>query len=179
LKPTYFFWNMSRKGKPQQFERFICSGQFIYQFVPAEKLIKVYPGPKPGKNGGFAEDSSIAFLFGMKAAEAKARYDLKLFKEDKNYIYVDVIPKLEVDKADFQKARIVLDKTNFLPRQLWFEHPNAGEVIWDIPTAESNKAIDQRAFAAPATPKDWKLVRGGPPAARNRAAQPRVYRPKN
>src|SRR5262249_25361049 len=73
LKPTYFFWDMRVKGKPQEFERFICSGQYIYQFVPSERVIRVYPAPKVGPHGGIAEDSSIAFLFGMKATEAKQR----------------------------------------------------------------------------------------------------------
>src|SRR5205814_1050605 len=93
LKPTYFFWDMRVKGKPQEFERLICSGQFIYQFVPAERVIRVYPGLKVGPHGGIGEDSSIAFLFGMKGTAAKERYSLSLFKEDKLYIYVDVIPK--------------------------------------------------------------------------------------
>src|SRR5205823_6200617 len=79
-----------------------------------------------------AEDSSLAFLFGMKAAEAKTRYELKLHNVDANYVYVDVVPRNAVDRADFTKARLVLNKDTFLPRQLWFEH-TGGEVLWDMP----------------------------------------------
>ena len=182
LKPTYFFWNMKRKDQPGNFERFICSGQHIYQYVPQEKELRVYPAPKAGPGGGLAEDSSVAFLFGMKAQQAKARYNLSLFKEDKNYVYVDVVPLTEVDKADFLKARIVLDKQTFLPRTIWFQHPNAGEVLWDIPTVQSPApGLDTKTFAAPATPKGWKMVQGQAPGAgiRQGTTQPRVYRPKN
>jgi len=171
LKPTYFFWDMRVRGKPQEFERFICSGQYIYQFVPTEKVIRVYPAPKVGPHGGIAEDSSIAFLFGMKATEARKRYELSLFKEDKLYIYVDVIPKRDVDKADFRKARIILNRDTFLPRTIWFEHPNAGEVIWDIPTIQSSVNLPKSTFATPQTPRDWKMVSG------QAAAQPRIVRP--
>jgi TIGR03009 family protein len=166
LKPTYFFWDMRVKGKPQEFERLIGSGQYIYQFVPAERVIRVYPAPKVGPSGTIAEDSSIAFLFGMKATAAKERYILSLFKEDKYYIYVDVIPKRDVDKADFQKARIVLNRDTFLPRQLWFEHPNAGQVIWDIPTIQSGVALPKSTFATPQTPRDWQMVKGKAEAQR-------------
>src|SRR5262249_9758558 len=147
----------------------------IYQFVPAEKVIRVYPAPKVGPHGGIAEDSSIAFLFGMKATEAKERYSLSLFKEDKLYVYVDVVPKGDVDKADFQKARIVLYRDTFLPRQLWFEHPNAGEVIWDIPTVQGGVPLQKSTFAAPQTPAGWKMITGQAPAQRiTNTQQPRV-----
>jgi TIGR03009 family protein len=177
LKPTYFFWDMRVKGKPQEFERFICSSQFIYQFVPSERVIRVYPAPKVGPHGGIAEDSSIAFLFGMKATAAKERYTLSLFKEDKSYVYVDVIPKRDIDKADFQKARIVLNRDTFLPRMLWFEHPNAGQVIWDIPTIQSGVPLQKSTFAMPLTPRDWKMVQGQASPQRM-TDKPRVIREK-
>ncbi len=40
VKPTYFFWHMAVKDKPQEYERFVCTGTHIYQYVPAYKLIK-------------------------------------------------------------------------------------------------------------------------------------------
>jgi TIGR03009 family protein len=171
LRPSYFFWHMAIKDKPQEFERFICTGTYIYQYVPAEKKIVYYPAPKTTSEGRLADDSSLAFLFGMKAGEAKARYDLKLHNVDKNYIYVDVTPRNAVDKADFLRARLVLDKSSFLPRQIWFEHPNAGEVLWDLTKLEPGASIPKTAFAAPQTPKDWKLVAG-------QTSQPRVVRPQ-
>lgn len=171
MKPSYFFWHMAIKDKPGEFERYICTGTYIYQYVPSEKTIKYYAAPKTTAEGKLSDDSSLAFLFGMKAAEAKNRYDLKLHNVDQNYVYVDVVPKNAVDKADFTKARLVLNKTTFLPRRIWFEHPNAGEVLWDLTTMEPGAKIKPEVFAAPQTPKDWKLVPG-------QTAQPRVVRPQ-
>ena len=108
----------------------------------------------------------------MRAEEAKRRYVLNLAREDRYYIYVDVTPRFPADRADFQRARLVLNKDNFLPRQLWFEHPNGNEVTWDIPALKTGVPLDRRAFDAPRPPKDWKLV----PVSRNNPP-PRVARP--
>src|SRR5262249_512567 len=153
-----FFWNMQVKDKPGEFERLICTGTYLYQYLPSQKQIKVYPAPKTTNDGKLADDSSLAFLFGMKAAEAKARYDLKLPNADANCVCVDVVAKASVDKADFIKARLVLSKDTYLPRQLWFEHANSGEVLWDLTTTQANVALKKEVFAAPSKPKDWEMV---------------------
>lgn len=175
-KPTQVLWNMQKKDKPQEFERFICTGTHVYQFAPAEKVIKVYPAPKAVGNR-IAEETSLDFLFGMKADEAKKRYDLSLFKEDKYYIYVDVVPKSAKDKADFIRARIVLNRETYLPRQLWFQQPNKDEVFWDIPNIQANPKLDAQIFAAPRTPQGWKMVQGQQ-ANRNESPSPRIVRPQ-
>ena len=41
-----------------------------------------------------ANDNFLSFLFGMRAAEAKRRYDLKLEREDQHYYYIMVLPRL-------------------------------------------------------------------------------------
>jgi TIGR03009 family protein len=148
---------MRPEGKQEVREKFVCTGTFLYQFLPAQKEIKVYELPKP-KPGQVAEDTFLSFMFGMKAEEARRRYDLKLFKETEYYIYVDVLPRFPADRADFQRARLVLNRSNFLPRQLWFEHPNGDEVIWDIPRIQSGAELDRRLFDPPQTPPGWRVV---------------------
>ena len=97
--------------------------------------------------------------FGMKAEEAQRRYALTLAKEDTYYVYVDITPRFAADRAEFQRARLVLNKDNYLPRQLWFEHVNGNEVTWDIPRIQANGAgIDRRTFDAPRAPAGWRLV---------------------
>jgi TIGR03009 family protein len=150
---------MRPEGKKEFKEKFICTGTYIYQFLPEQKEIKYYELPKP-KPGQVGEDSLLSLLFGMKADEAKNRYDLKLAKEDAYYIYVDIAPRSAVDKADFQRARLVLSKSNYLPRQLWFEHANRSEVMWDLPNLQIGMKLDRRYFDAPQAPAGWKLVAG-------------------
>jgi TIGR03009 family protein len=149
----------SAQGKKEMREKFICTGTYIYQFLPDRKEIRYYELPKP-KQGQVGEDNLLSLLFGMKADEAKNRYSLKLAKEDQHYIYVDIAPRHAADKTDFQRARLVLNKANYLPRQLWFEHANGNEVKWDIPNLQTNMKLERRYFDAPKAPEGWKLVAG-------------------
>lgn len=151
---------MKLDGQKEFKEKFICTGTYIYQFAPEQKEIRYYELPKK-QPGQVADDNNLlSLLFGMKAEEAKQRYELKLAKEDAYYIYVDIAPRSPTDKADFQRARLVLNKANYLPRQLWFEHANRSEVMWDIPNLNVGMALDRRAFDKPTPPPGWKLVAG-------------------
>src|ERR1700687_4725496 len=89
MKPNLAMLEMTQKGKPQQFEKYICTGSFLYEYVPSEKVIRVHEMP-PSKPGQVSDDNFLSFLFGMKAEEAKRRYELKLVGEDKWYIYIEI-----------------------------------------------------------------------------------------
>jgi TIGR03009 family protein len=164
---------MKQDGRPDVTKKFVCTGTYLYAFEPSVKELRAYELPTP-KAGQVADDNFLAFLFGMSRDQAKRRYVLKLFKEDKYYIYVDVEPRSSQDRAEFQRARLVLNRDTFLPRQLWFEQPNGNEVLWDIPSVRSGVALERRLFDAPATPAGWKLV---PVSRTGPAATPRVVRP--
>jgi TIGR03009 family protein len=158
------------EGKKEFQERYVCTGTFIYDYKPDQKEIRFYEVPKP-KPGQVADDNLLSLLFGMKADEAKRRYSLKLAKEDQYYIYVDIAPRSAADRSDFQRARLVLNKTSFMPRQLWFEHANGNEVMWDIPNLRTDVKLDRKVFDAPKTPPGWKLVPG------DKNPPPRTVRP--
>lgn len=153
------------EGQKEPKEKFICTGTYIYQFLPEQKEIRYYELPKP-KAGEITEDNNLlSLLFGMKAEDAKRRYELKLAKEDTYYIYVDIAPRSAADQSDFERARLVLNKSNYLPRQLWFKHANRSEVMWDIPNLQVGMALDRRTFDAPQAPpgSGWKIVAGEKP----------------
>lgn len=180
MKPNLASLEMRKKDKPQIFEKYICSGTFLYEYAPAEKVIRVHELP-PSKPGQVAEDNFLSFLFGMRAEEAKRRYDLKLVKEDQWYVYIEILARFPADKQDFQRARLVLNSKTFLPRELWFEQPNGNEVKWDIPKLESNLELRRTDFTAPTPPPGWKLIRmprATEGAAKSPTVPPRVVRPK-
>lgn len=160
------------EGKREFQEKYICTGSHLYVFAPAQKEIKVYEMPKP-KEGQVADEGFLAFLFGMRAAEAKRRYDLRLAKEDTYYVYVDVTPRFPNDKAEFQRARLILSKETYLPRQLWFESANGDEVLWDIPRLQSGARLDRRLFDKPEPPRDWRMTLQKPVDPQ---PQPRIIR---
>ncbi len=180
LKPNLALLDMRQRNRPNVFEKYICTGTFLYQFHPDTKEVRVHelPPPKPGQ---VADDNFLAFLLGMKAVEAKRRYDLDLEKEDPNYVYVRIKPRFDADKADFQEAHLALLKANLLPRMLRFVEANGNVVDWDIPTIDTNARLERNEFTSPALPPGWKYVRGPQaPAAspENATVQPRVIRPK-
>lgn len=163
---------LKQDGKKETAEKIVCTGTYVYVFAPAQKEIRAYELPKGGKtDGGFMD-----LLFGMKADDAKQRYNLTLVKEDQWYVYVDVAPKDAKDKADFARARLVLNKETYLPRQLWFEHSNGNEVTWDVPKVQTPVKLERRDFDAPKTPDGWKLV---PMTDKKATVQPRVIRPSS
>lgn len=160
------------KNKAEVAEKMVCTGSYLYVFAPAQKEIRVFEMPKGKTDGGFLD-----LLFGMKAKDAKQKYNLSLVKEDQWYVYVSVSPKDAKDRAEFTRAQLVLDKNSCLPRQLWFEHNNGNEVTWDVPRVfTTGLNLDRRSFDAPRPPNGWKLV----PVAQEKAPQPpRVIRPTN
>ncbi len=119
-------------------------------------------------------DDNFLGMFGLRADEAKRRYSLRMLKEDKYYVYIEVIPRFRRDQEEFVQARIVLNKSNFMPRQLFYRQPDNTETLWDIPpeTLRVNEKLDQRLFDAPATPTGWKFEKIGP----NADAPPTIYR---
>lgn len=163
---------MRSDPKNELIEKFVCTGTFLYQFSPARKEIHAFDLPRP-KPGQVAEDNFLTLLFGVKANEARRRYDLKLASEDQYYIYVTINPRNPQDKADFQRARIVLNKDTFLPRQLWFEQSNGSEVTWDIPQIRTaDLRLNRSDFDAPTPPPGWKMIQvprneGSPRAIRS------------
>jgi TIGR03009 family protein len=177
MKPNLASLDLHRRDKANVIEKYICTGTYLYEYNQASNEIRFHelPPPKPGQ---VSDDNFLSFLFGMKAEEAKRRYDLRLIHEDANYYYLEVFPRFPADKADFQKARLALTKKTMLPRLLTFDEPNGNRVSWDIPVLESGVRLDRKEFTSPALPAGWKYVRMPSERTENQQPAPRVVRPK-
>lgn len=146
--------NLSRPG---DFKKIIITGKLLYEFDPRAKVIKVINLPEP-KSGKVTDNNLVSFLFGLKAVEAKARYHLRFLKQDKWYYYIEVLPKLAKDKVEFRRARIVLLRSNLLPRQFWFEEANGNENTWDFPRVQTPAPQVRPAdFQRPRPPAGWTI----------------------
>lgn len=177
MKPNLAMLDLRQKDNPQVFEKFICTGTYLYEFSPQRKELRIHELPPP-KSGQVADDNFLSFLFGMKAEEAHRRYDLRLVQVDQWYVYIEIYPRFPADKADFTRARLVLNKQSFLPRQLWFEQPNKNEVRWDIPKIDSGVALNRNDFTSPQVPAGWTTTRvPRTDLSPRNAGPPRVVRP--
>lgn len=147
---------MQNVANPKVYEHIILSGAFLYEVAPAAKEIRVHklPEPKPGQN---ADHNLLALLFGMKAEEAKQRYQIDLVKADPHYFYLRIIPKIATDKADFSMAQLALVRATYLPRQLEFQQANKNVVRWDLPEIQTPASLRPVDFEPPALPAGWKM----------------------
>jgi TIGR03009 family protein len=165
------------KDNPEAYEKFICTGELLYQFSPREKTIYVHK-----LAGQVSDDNFLGFLFQMKAEALKKRYDLTLVfpkgPDDptlQHYVYIDIKPRLEADKADFQRARLVLFKASYLPAQLWFEEPNGNHHTWELSKVKANDpGVKPAEFVAPEKPAGWQVKEVKRSETESR---PRVIRP--
>lgn len=151
--------------KTNEYEKFICSGDFLYEYVPSEKVIRIH------KMQGPVADNFLSFLIGMKAADAKKRYNIRWVGHDNWYHYLQILPR-ENNQADFSEAQLTLTKKDFLPRRLWYKEPNGNEITWDCPEVSTNNpGVQAQAFQKPTPDPGWRFSQV--PAN----APPRVIRP--
>jgi TIGR03009 family protein len=183
MKPNLAMLALKRMDRADIFEKYICTGTYLYEYNLSNREIRVHelPPPKPGQ---VADDNFLSFLFGMKAEEAKRRYELKLVGDgkDKYYHYIEILPRFPADRADFEKAQLVLTQSTMMPRRLAFLEPNGNQVTWDIPVIEAGIPLDRREFEKPTPENGWKLVTA-PKLNPARAPgteelPPRIVRPK-
>jgi TIGR03009 family protein len=152
------------KKDPNKYEKFLYTGLYLYEYVPSTKVLRIHdvPPAKPGQPS--VEDNLVGLLFGMKAEDAKRRYQMTWVadKKDNNkfYQYVQILPRTPADKADFTEARLVLTSKDFLPRQVWYHQPNRNEIIWDFENLKRGSESPQT-FAPPQQlpGKDWRVER--------------------
>jgi TIGR03009 family protein len=161
---------LTKVSNSKIFEKYICTGTYLYEYAPATQTIRVHNMPQ-NKAGGAQQESFLSFLFGMGAEQAKARYDMTLVypqdgKPDPNYHYLQIIPRTAQDKADFSFARLSLFRANHLPAQIWYLQPNKSEITWNFSEVQTNVQIPTKYFTPDEIP-GWKMERvrpQGPPA---------------
>ena len=106
-------------GKPYavvegQSERWICTGDDIVMVNEADKSYEILPIPENQKGANIIH-SPLPFLFGMKADEARERFDIFIGQTTAVEVYLTVYPLEEQDYANYTKAQIILDRTTYLP----------------------------------------------------------------
>jgi TIGR03009 family protein len=180
LRPDQASLYLQLADNPNIFEQYVFTGTFLYEYRPQTKIVRVHEvAARPGQ---VVEDNFLNFLFGMKAEDAKRRYDLTLIKEDQHYTYIRVVPRQPADAADFTVARLALWNTTFLPRELQFELPNKDVTKWDIPRVDPTARLSRADFTPPQY-QGWRMERvprqqpGGAAPVQPAAPQPSKVRP--
>lgn len=169
-QPSRALLELASKKNPNKFEKFLYTGTYLYEWVPATKVLRVHDVPRPKAGQPLLDDNIVALVFGMTAAAAQKRYQMTWVPDtkDKNkyYHYLQILPRTPADKADFTEARLVLTSRDFLPRQVWYHQPNGNEITWDFEVLRKNadSRVTATTFAPPQTlPAGWRVERSPAP----------------
>jgi TIGR03009 family protein len=176
MRPDRVRIQLNLNSNKNEFEYILLSGNNLYEYRSQAKKLTIHQLPPPAA-GQVADENQLGILFGMKAIEAKRRYEIRLVKEDQWWIYLEILPRTADDRADFTKARLILYAPTFLPRQMWFEQPSGNQVTWEIPEIDTTLNLKPDDFRAWQPPQGWQIetIKQGPPG---QPTQPRVVRPQ-
>lgn len=123
---------------PDQSERWICDGKQVLQIDDQSKTAQQYPIP-PEARGENIMDGPLPFLFGMPPKKAKARYNLRLLGVTKDMIDLLVKPKLKKDAANYQWARVRIERSTMLPAAVQIIDPTGNkETVYTFPKIDKN-----------------------------------------
>lgn len=121
------FYEMVGDKKKELFDQQIVSdGENVYQFLGATKQIFVFPLDKDPKVRSLNQ-GPLPFLFDMSVEKAKARYDMILREDLPTAYIIEIIPKLPIDREEYSKALVKLNKERFLPEAIRLWDPANGK----------------------------------------------------
>ena len=157
--------------KPGPDERWVCDGKTILKIDDKSKQYESVPIP-PEDQGQNIRNSPLPFLFGMKAIEAKQRYEFELntAKTNENTIWLKVYPQDPKDLANYKIAEVILNRSNCLPMAVKL-HDNSGK-------KEDVYLFDQRSMTV--NGRTWKrFLTGADPLKPDLKSFKRVLQPEN
>lgn len=131
------------KLTPKAAERWVCTGAEILKIDEAQKTYEVVEIPEE-RRGDRIIEAPLPFLFGMKAEQAKQRYQIELGKETDQDIVLQLRPNWSGDAANWSKATVIISKTNYLPREVRLIAP--GGTSMRIHTFENIKVNSDNIF---------------------------------
>lgn len=164
---------------PDKYEEVVCTGMDVYFVEPQAKEIHHRQLPKQ-KVGQVPDQGPLAFLFGMKKADALRRYKMQVTMINESwYSYLEVRPKFPADEQEFTYARLVVmnralqrqDRSipAFMPREFYWIEPTQNENTWDITFIRQNDfaRVLRTDFQKPPLGPGWKFkkMENGPPQA--------------
>ena len=122
-----------------QAEKWICTGQEVVIVNEADKSFEVIPLPEE-MQGENIINSPLPFLFGMKAADAKRRFQMELKQDTKESAVLVVFPRLPSDQNNYSEAWIILDKVNYLPTAVKMFDPTGNlETVYKFESVKINE----------------------------------------
>lgn len=163
LRPGSTRLRVVSASDPADYEAFISDGKRLYVYSGRSRtVIEVLTDPAADPGGAdnalarllfgrlyaevvrVEENPVFAPLVGVPPGELTRRYSVTLFKEDANYVYLDVRPRTAADRGRFTRARWALygpdakDHRPYTPAQSYVAKPGGDTEVWTFTKIESN-----------------------------------------
>lgn len=105
-------------------EKWVCDGTQVLMINEAQKEFESIELPKEMRGANIIE-SPLPFLFGMKVADAKQRFDMELMQYDEKTqrAVIKAIPLQNKDAQNFIRAIIWLDTKRYVPTYVGLTDP--------------------------------------------------------
>ncbi|HWB08155.1 MAG TPA: TIGR03009 domain-containing protein [Pirellulales bacterium] len=148
-------------------EHWVCDGNAVYEFNQQEKKLIERRLPKELR-GKAISNSPLPFVFGTTAEQMLQRYWLRVSTPQElagREIWLRIEPKFAEDRANYQRATVVLNEKQMLPTALGLELPNGDRTnyVFDKPSINEHLKKFFGWFDVPATPSGWKRIIEDPP----------------
>jgi TIGR03009 family protein len=120
MKPNLAWLKIAAKGDPADATGYLCNGTSVYEYDAGRKSVTEHKIPAAparsleDKVKGYVPEAMTDNLFlhflsgSMTAAGLMKRFDLRLVKEEEYYIHIELKPRLDKDRQEFDSVTLVL-----------------------------------------------------------------------
>lgn len=152
-------------------EKWICTGDAIFEFKSELKQVREYPLP-PEMRGKAISDGPLPFVFGVEADKMKARYWLRITtpaERQSTQVWIEAYPKQAKDAANFTKVDVILSFEHadgvvkkLEPYGINLVLPNGKDrTAYAFREMKTNSMLDKfndffNVFVRPSTPFGWQ-----------------------
>lgn len=156
-------------------DHWVCDGQALYEYDHKRKKLTERILPDELKGQAIA-NGPLPFFFGQTAERMRQRYWLKVStpREDiGKKIWLDAVPKFQEDRANYERASIILNETDMLPSALQITLPNGDRKVYVFDNFSINnlwKKISGQ-FDPPRVSNDWDHEIEQPPPSPGRVGR--------
>ncbi|HET6882206.1 MAG TPA: TIGR03009 domain-containing protein [Pirellulales bacterium] len=158
-------------------EHWVCDGNAVYEFNHEKQQLIERRLPNELK-GKAISNSPLPFVFGTTADSMRRRYWMRLVTPKAvigREIWLQVEPIYAEDRANYQRATVILNEKQMLPKAVSLELPNGNKTNYifdDDPSINNPLRNILGTFKVPRTPAGWKRIVEEPPAPSDRLEQP-------
>ena len=144
-------------------EHWVCNGTSIYEFRHSERQLRETKLP-PEMRGRAISEGPLPFVFGAKADTLKKRYSMRIITPSSvtDQIWLEALPKFQVDAANFSKVELILRATDLMPFAIQVFKPGGQDrdvYQFDPRTSLIDRGLDLiRDFSRPLTPLGYTFI---------------------